>query len=277
MLNEIAAYLARPALDEPTLVKFWDDEHISKGMLEAHLDPEWDAASRKHTFLDASADWIASIAPPARYPALIDLGCGPGLYAERFHVRGYTVLGVDYSHRSLAYAQDQAQKNGHAICYRYQNYVQLDEEAAFDVATLIYCDYGVLPAPARRDLLGRIYRALKPGGKFIVDVCAPEEYADKPETTNWQYHPDGGFWSPNPHLCLYGRYRYDDACAVVDHYVIVEEASVRYFNNWQHYFTPESLCAEMQSAGFHAPQIYDDMAGAPYHPASPTFCLVIEK
>lgn len=67
MFNEPRKHTIKPRLYTPSLNKFWDDEDISKGMLEAHLDPNWDAATRKPKWLDKF---------------LLDLGCGPGLYAE---------------------------------------------------------------------------------------------------------------------------------------------------------------------------------------------------
>ena len=47
LLDFIKQYTVKPALFEPVETKFWDDPHISKSMLEAHLDPNHDAASRK--------------------------------------------------------------------------------------------------------------------------------------------------------------------------------------------------------------------------------------
>jgi len=50
-------------------------------MLESHLDSHWDSATRRHEFVDRSAVWISAIAPPEKYPSLLDLGCGPGLFS----------------------------------------------------------------------------------------------------------------------------------------------------------------------------------------------------
>ena len=82
MFNTLRNYLVKPELYTPSTCPFWDEEHISKGMLEAHLNPELNAATRKHDFVDKSVNWIASIAPPVQFKNLLDLGCGPGIYAE---------------------------------------------------------------------------------------------------------------------------------------------------------------------------------------------------
>ena len=139
----------------------------------AHLNPEVDAASRRHETIDCSVKWISGMIPDGG--RILDLGCGPGLYTMRFTALGYQVTGVDYAKRSIAYAKRHDPKTD----YRYQNYLELDENAVYDAVTLIYCDYAAL-TPAERDcLLPRIYRALKPGGHFILDVFSRAHFKSR--------------------------------------------------------------------------------------------------
>lgn len=49
----------KPQIYEASSSAFWDDENISGYMLEAHLDPDAEGATRKHEFIQRSADWIA--------------------------------------------------------------------------------------------------------------------------------------------------------------------------------------------------------------------------
>ncbi|WP_339219790.1 hypothetical protein [Paenibacillus sp. FSL H8-0332] len=42
---------------------FWNDGHISKQMLEAHLNPDWEAASRRHSDIDCSVKWLSRLIP----------------------------------------------------------------------------------------------------------------------------------------------------------------------------------------------------------------------
>ena len=88
-----------------TTPEFWDDPHISAQMLAHHLDPATAAASRPHAFIDASVDWLRSVLGLGPGSRVLDLGCGPGLYAVRLARRGVRVLGVDASARSLAHAR----------------------------------------------------------------------------------------------------------------------------------------------------------------------------
>lgn len=54
MNKKLLVFSQKPKLYEASSKKFWNDEHISKGMLEAHLNPIWDAATRNHNFVSKS-------------------------------------------------------------------------------------------------------------------------------------------------------------------------------------------------------------------------------
>lgn len=276
MLNKISNYLVKPSLYAPSTSIFWDDEHISKGLLEAHLNPDWDAATRKYDFVDKSVKWITSIASPIQYKKLLDLGCGPGIYAERFQNAGYLVTGIDFSKRSIEYAKEQTIKNNSGIKYHYQNYLTLDYIEQFDIITLIYCDYAPLSISDRLILLKKVYQALKPNGKFIFDVFTPR--MRKPESKNWYYVENTSFWSDKAHLCLESIYQYDDDDKTeLSQTIVITEDSVNCYNIWDHYFTKESLIAEIQPIGFTTCEFYGDVAGKEYSDTGETICAVFTK
>ncbi len=266
----------KPELYAQSTAKFWNDEHISKGMLKAHLDPEQDAASRNHEFIGRSADWITRVAPPSQYTELLDLGCGPGLYAEKLTRCGYHVTGIDYSSRSLEYARNNAEQNHLEINYRYQDYQEISYHEQFDVITLIYCDFSVFSDSGRKKLLDKIWRALKPNGKFIVDVFTPEEYQDRKESREWSYS-EGGFWNEKPHICLDSRYFYEEGATRLDQTVVITGDTIECYNLWDHTFTADELKSDLCTAGFHTVDFYGDAAGADYMPDSKLLCAVATK
>jgi len=153
---------------------FWDDPHISARMLDAHLNPDIDAASRRPETIDRSVTWLIESLALHTGDSVLDLGCGPGLYASRFARAGLRVTGVDYSRRSIAYATRYASENSLDITYRYQNYLELTDEGQYDAVLLIYGDFCPLNPEQRAKLLGNIAHALKPDGKFVLDVSTRE-------------------------------------------------------------------------------------------------------
>lgn len=266
----------RPKLYTPSSAKFWDDDHISKGMLEARLNPEMEAATRRLEFVDKSVEWITSITKNTDKPELLDLGCGPGIYAERFCRKGFRVTGIDFSRRSVNYARESAKQKELNIYYLYQNYLELDYQEEFDVATLIYCDFGVLSDYDRAELLKRIYRALKPGGTLIFDVFTPNSYNGVVESKSFSYQ-ESGFWNEGPHLCFDLQYRYDDCNTFLHQYVISTSTSTQCYNVWEHTFTLEELQKDLAEAGFGTTRFYGDVAGAELQEGSDILCVVAQK
>lgn len=252
---------------------FWDDDHISKSMLEAHLNPDTDGASRRPGFIEKSVRWIAALCPPEGGKRLIDLGCGPGLYAERFCRAGFRVTGVDFSRRSIAYAVASAARNCLPVRYLCQSYLNLEFDTCFDVATLIYCDYGVLAPDCRSALLQRVRRALRAGGTLILDGFTPREASFFKEGRQITYEP-GGFWSPEPYACLRRNVLYPETGNSLEQYVVVTAEDLRCYNLWNQYFSPASLLRELHEAGFTQVELYGDVCGAPLSQESRTLCAV---
>jgi SAM-dependent methyltransferase len=83
------------------------------------------------------------------------------------------VIGVDFSKRSIAYAKSQDAKTEY-IC---KNYLELDYNAIFDAAVLVYCDFAALTPDERGALTEKVYKALKLGGAFILDVFTEKHFA----------------------------------------------------------------------------------------------------
>lgn len=276
LYDDLHDLMKPPALYGRTDAAFWDDEHISRGMLTAHLDPEFEGASRSFAFMDRSVAWIRRVAPPAAHPRLLDAGCGPGLYAERLARAGYAVTGVDSSRRSIDHASRSAERQGLSIDYRLQNYLELDVGELFDAAIMIYCEYGALSTDDRRTVLRKLHAHLKPDGLLVLDVFSRATFDAFAEGQIWEEHPVGGFWRPGPHLEVQRRLKYDDVVTLEQIAVIAPEGATSY-HLWNTYFTPEALSEELEEAGFEVAELVGDAAGAPLNETSPTIAVVARK
>ncbi len=276
MFKQLWKGLKKPALYTKTEVAFWDDEYISAQMLKAHLNPEFEAASRTKEFIDRSAHWIDTLVPPSDAPALLDVGCGPGIYGERFAQSGYQVTGVDFSQRSIAFAKDSAKKRGLPISYYYQNYLEMKLSQTYDFATLIYCDYGALSTNDRQTLMKNVYDHLKPGGKFLLDVYSTNVYDAFMEDTSWEICQEGGFWRKNPYVALYGKYKYPDNVTLEQTMISCDEDCETYYI-WNTCFTKEQLKKEAENSGFHVLSYFGDMAGRPFSTDSDTIAVLLQR
>jgi hypothetical protein len=213
-----------------TVKELWTRPHLARQMLNYHLSQETDLASRKHESIDRVVEWIDSQLNLSG-KSLCDLGCGPGLYAQRFEARGAQVTGVDFSAHSLDYAK-------------------------------------VLSPEQRKLLLARMHGMLNPGGQIVLDVAGIGSFEQKDETTLIQDKMMGGFWAAGDYVGIQQSFVYPEECLSLDRYVIVEPGETWQIYNWMQYFTPESAEAELKSAGFEIRQMVGELTGVPLTPKS---------
>lgn len=279
-LNGVIRAHKTPSLfyNSKTQEDFWDNDHISKMMLMAHLNPNWDAASKKPETIKATCDWIIKSLDLKQGQSLLDLGCGPGLYAAHFYEHGLQVTGIDYSKRSIAYAKEQAGINQQTIDYRYENYLALDVVQAFDVITLIYCDFGVLSFDSRTQLLSRIHSAMKPEGYFVFDVWSTAYEELTAVYKNWVVHETSGFWKPTAHLELIDK-TYDESQSVSlkQHIIVEEETSINVYNLWEQCYTVASITELLNENGFEVISVVADLTGTPYTTESNAIGIIAKK
>ncbi len=129
--------LARPERYASHEAAFWDDPYCGRQMLAAHLEPATDAASRRPDTIRRTVDHLAGALRLRPGDHLLDLGCGPGVYAMAFAGHGVTVSGIDLSPVSIDHAADAARAAGMAIDYRVGDYTTEPLGGPFDAAVLI--------------------------------------------------------------------------------------------------------------------------------------------
>lgn len=276
MLERMCMALEKPPLYAKSESVFWNDEYISKRMLNAHLDPESEGASRKLDFIEESVAWIKSLINPADYPTLLDIGCGPGIYAERFAGEGYQVMGIDFSKRSIDYASESALRKKLHITYLFQDYLQMDLGKKFDFGTMIYCDYGALSTSERQIIMRKVYRHLKPGGKFLLDVFGVAKYEAFSEGQTWEICKGNGFWREGSYLEMNGLYKYPNH-VTLEQTSVISNNEIKTYYIWNTCFTKEKLIDEAREAGFQVAGIWGDVAGRPYQKDGGTIAILLEK
>lgn len=277
ILSQLLELQEKPAPFTPGEPLFWNDPHISKQMLDVHLNPDIDAASRKPEIIDRTIKWLIEILGLQPGASLLDLGCGPGLYASRFAQAGFHLTGVDYSLRSIKHASVYARENNLDIVYRYQNYLELDDENLYDAAFLIYGDFCPLNPKERAMLLKNIQRALKPNGYFVLDVTTREHRKKYGNKNNWYVAPSG-FWKPGLHLVLEEGFDYPEQSIWLDQYTVIEaDEKISVYRNWFQDYTPETITAELSQGGFSVESLWSDLTGEPYNSASEWIGVISRK
>lgn len=278
MFEALETINARPKPFEfYTASDLWADAHTSKQMLAFHLNESIDVASRNTEFINRSVEWICSRFNVAAGTKIADFGCGPGLYSTRLARRRVDVTGIDFSRRSIQYAQKVAAAEGLPIHYLNQNYLEFDTDDRFDLVLMIMCDFCALSPAQRKNMLSKFCTILKPGGSVLLDVYSMKAFDQRDEIAMYEANLLNGFWSPNKYYGFLNTFKYDRENAVLDKYTLVEPARTRTVYNWLQYFSPEALDRELAECGFLTEELLSDVAGSPFDPEADQFAVVAGK
>jgi SAM-dependent methyltransferase len=260
-----------------TAESLWNSSDISEMMLRFHLDGDVDLASRRTEFIEASLAWIRTTFGLGEGTRVVDLGCGPGLYAHELALAGAKVTGLDFSERSIDYARTRAQDAGLAIDYVFADYLRWQPDGRFDLATMIMCDFCALSPRQRAELLSHVGRLLEPGGAFLFDVYSLAYYATWEEQVAYGPGLMDGFWSASPYYGFLNTLKYDDDKVALEKYTIVEEAGVSEYLSWFQHYDVASLTAEIEAAGLVVGEFVGDVAGEEFDESAPEFAVIARK
>jgi SAM-dependent methyltransferase len=118
---------------------------------------------------DQEVEALVQLLPPT--PArILDLGCGEGRHAVRLAQRGYEVVGVDTSRPFLEAARQTAEALGVAVELVECDMREITFDRQFDAAVSIFTAWGYYDDVENEDVLERVARSLRSGGRLVMDV-----------------------------------------------------------------------------------------------------------
>ena len=231
----------------------WDEPSFSERMLRVHLDETQQAATRPEPQRTRIIDWLVEHLPLPEQTFLLDLTCGPGLYALELARRGVSVTGIDFSPAAISHAQ----RTGavHRLDDR-ASFVLADVRkanlgrSAFDAAMMLYGQLTVFKPEETRDLLARIRQALVPGGAFAFEIRDPERIERTPQT--WWRIPAKSIWSDEPHVDFGEQYFDEQAHATVQrhHILHLDSGALDVVSVCDQVYTRDEMTAMLTDAGF---------------------------
>ena len=230
----------------------WDDPAFSTRMLAEHLDESHAAASRTAVERNAQIDWITANLRLTTDSTLLDVTCGPGLYAIPFAKQGVQVTGIDFAPAAIAHARKLAQKEGMdgRVSFIQQDIRQMTLPANhFDAAILLYGQLAVMPKAEAQTVLTAIVEALKPNGRLLLEMLHPD-HVDKTDS-NWWYTDDTGLWGDAPFLHLGERFWDADERVSIERYHILhlDSGQMDEIELCDQLYEPDEMRAMMEQAG----------------------------
>lgn len=255
MLEKAMKFSQKPALFEKGTGNIWTEPYLANQMLECHLDRESDASSRREELIDKTVNFINECVKEGS--TILDLGCGPGLYAEKLTRMGHKVTGVDFSENSITYARCSAKQNGLDINYMCRDILSLENTESYDVVMQIYGEVNTFSETDRDKLFEVVHSALKPEGVFIFDVTTPNRRDKERIHKEWSIS-EKGFWRKDSHLVLEEEYEYENDIWL-EQYIVIDESDVTIYRNWFHEYNKESIENVLLKAGFSEVQVIENL------------------
>lgn len=259
----------------------WNDPHISKKMLELHLDPTSELASRSKAFVEKSCEWISTRFNITEGLEICDFGCGPGLYTTYFGQKGADVTGIDFSENSIAYAKKVAAREKLNIDYILQNYLHYSTDKRFDLIIMIYCDYCALSDEQRKSLLALFHSLLKDDGFVLLDTYSLKHFENTKEKSQYERSSKtsfwSNFWSSAPYYVFSNTYKYNDKHLILDKYTIIERDKSYEVYNWIKSYSLQSLSEEFAEGRFQIIEHYSDISGSTNTTDSTEIAIIAQK
>ncbi|HXK18812.1 MAG TPA: methyltransferase domain-containing protein, partial [Polyangiaceae bacterium] len=158
--------------------KAWWEELFSEDFVRASWKVSDEQIKKEVTFVEESL----GVAPGG---VVLDLGCGSGQHAVELASRGYGVVGYDLSLYQLALAADVAQERSQKINFLQGDMREMAFEEMFDGIFCWNTSFGYFEEDKNFSVAERAFRALRPGGMFLVDVVNRDFVAAHTPSSVW--------------------------------------------------------------------------------------------
>lgn len=165
-------------------MKWWEgffDEPYAKAVLESFEEraPE-------------EVDFIEDMLSLPKNAKVLDLCCGLGRHSIELAKRGYEVTGVDVTSQYLKTAQKKAIKRGVRIDFIESDMRDIFFNNEFDVVINMFTSFGFFEEEETNlKVLKNISTALKPGGKFLIDVVNRDWIIRNYKERDWRETNEG--------------------------------------------------------------------------------------
>jgi SAM-dependent methyltransferase len=135
--------------------------------------------------------------------SVLDLCCGTGRHAVLLAKRGFEVTAQDLSESYLERASRAAEAAGVGLSVAHSDMRNIPFEATFDAVINMFTAFGYLESEEEDSkVLREIAKALKPGGRFLLDLINREWVVSNYVQNEWRRTDDGTLYLEHRELDL---------------------------------------------------------------------------
>jgi SAM-dependent methyltransferase len=256
----------------------WDEPAFSQRMLDEHLSQAHNSASRRSEIINRQVAWIHGALLSGKPSRILDLGCGPGLYASRLAALGHACKGIDFGPASIAYAREQAEQGQLACEYVLDDIRTADYGSGYGLVMLLFGEFNVFRKSDVATILRRAHTALVEGGLLLLE---PHTYAAVCQLggQSWWHAAEEGLFSNQPHLLLYESMWDRETRTTTERHFVVDAATghvTRHASTMQAY-TEAEYTSLLVDCGFDEVTFYPSLTGDEKPTQKELIAVVAEK
>lgn len=216
------------------------------------------------------AEQILSLLKLQPGASICDLCCGVGRHSLELGRHGYCVTGVDRTGLYLEQAKKKAGEQGLNIRFVQEDMRRFCELNAFDAVINVLTSFGYFEDPADdKRVLENVYKSLKDGGKFQIDIMGKEVLARIFQEKRWR-EEDG--------LIILEEAKVSEDWDRVDsRWIIIRDGRRDECKFSLRLYSAAELCELLKSCEFERVEVYGDLSGSPYDKTAQRLVLVAHK
>jgi len=241
--------------------KRWYEDFFGADYLIRYVHPE----------TEAQVDAIEKILHLRKGSHILDVGCGAGRHAIGLAKRGYRVTGFDLSRALLAEARKAARRERVKATFVQGDMRRLRFTTPFDAAISMFTSFGYFDRPEEdRQVLRGIARALRPRGKFLMELFNRDSLVATLPHQTWQARDAGTVVLEDATFdLLRGRFE--------TRQVIIDRKGTREFTASVRAYTLAELKEMLDSVGLLVHRVLGGLDLSPYSARSPRMVVYAVK
>lgn len=191
---------------------------------------------------EKQAKFIANVLKLKKKAKVLDCPCGNGRISNKLSKKGFEVTGIDNNDFLLKEAVKNSKKLKLNTTYLKTEMYKIDFDNKFDAVICFWGSFGYFDDKTNLNFLKNVFKALKPGGKFLLDTHTVESILTKFQKNGW-------FKVGNIFVTEYRTYDIINS-RIISNWTIIKNGKIENKNTSIRLYSYKELTNLLKSIGF---------------------------